>query len=174
MLGALERCGKWLTKFGGHRQAAGLTLARDHIKPFREAITAWADAVLEPDDLRPRLRIDASLRLGAITGDFVEQVVRLEPFGPGNPRPVFHAPRVQVVDGPRRLKDRHLKLAVRQDGRTFRAIAWRAAERETFYQQHRDAVDLAFSLVQNEYNGEASVELSVADARQPAALDDRS
>jgi single-stranded-DNA-specific exonuclease len=171
MLGALERCGRWLTKFGGHRQAAGLTLAREHIKPFRDAITSWADGVLGPEDLRPRLRIDAPLPLGAITGELVEQLVRLEPFGPGNPRPVFHASPVQVVDGPRRLKERHLKMAVRQDGRTLRAIAWRAADREAFYQQHRGALDLAFSLVQNEYNGDTAVEITVADARQPGSTD---
>ncbi len=168
MLGGLERCARWLTRFGGHRQAAGLTLPTAHIKPFREAITAWADEALGPDDLRPRLRIDAPLPLGAITGDLVEQLVRLEPFGPGNPRPVFHAASVQIVDGPRRLKERHLKMAVRQDGRTLRAVAWRAGEREAFYQAHRDAVDVAFSLVQNEYNGDTAVELSVADARPPA------
>lgn len=172
MLGALEQCGRWLTRFGGHRQAAGLTLTPDHVRPFREAVTAWADAVLGPDDLRPRLRIDAPLPLGGITGDLVGQIGRLEPFGPGNPRPIFHADRVQIVDGPRRLKDRHLKMAVRQGSRTFRAIAWRAADREAFYQQHRGAVDLAFSLVQSEYNGEASVELTVADAKEPSALDD--
>jgi single-stranded-DNA-specific exonuclease len=171
MLGALERCGTWLTRFGGHRQAAGLTLARERIKPFREAVAAWADEALGPDDLVPRLRIDAALPLTGITGDLVEQIMNLEPFGPGNPRPVFHATRVQVVDGPRRLKDRHLKLAVRQNGRTFRAVAWRAAERESFYQQHRGAVDLAFSLVRNEYNGETAVELTVADAKQPASVD---
>jgi len=172
MLAALEHCGGWLTKFGGHRQAAGLTLARAHIKPFRSAVTQWADEVLGPDDLRPRLRIDAALPLAGITGDLVEQIVGLEPFGPGNPRPVFQADRVQLVDGPRRLKDRHLKMAVRQDSRTFRAIAWRAAEREAFYEQHRGAIDLAFSLVQSEYNGETAVELTVADARQPAPVDD--
>jgi len=172
MLGALEQCGRWLTRFGGHRQAAGLTLTPDHVRPFREAVTVWADAVLGPDDLRPRLRIDAPLPLGGITGDLVGQIGRLEPFGPGNPRPIFHADRVQIVDGPRRLKDRHLKMAVRQGSRTFRAVAWRAADREAFYQQHRGAVDLAFSLVQSEYNGEASVELTVADAKEPSALDD--
>jgi single-stranded-DNA-specific exonuclease len=171
MLGALEHCASWLTRFGGHRQAAGLTLAPENVKSFREAVTAWADEVLSPDDLRPRLRIDASLPLTGITGELVEQIVRLEPFGPGNPRPVFHANGVRLVDGPRRLKDRHLKMAMRQGSRTFRAVAWRAADREAFFRQHRDALDLAFSLVQSEYNGETAVELTVADARRPAATD---
>jgi len=173
MLGALERCRSHLSTFGGHRQAAGLTMAADQIKPFRDAITRWADEALGPDDLQPRLRIDAPLPFAGITGDLIEELTSLEPHGPGNPRPVFCTAGVEIVDGPRRLKDRHLKMAVRQTGRTFRAVAWRAGEREAFYRQHRQALDLAFSLVQSEYNGQRVVELSVADARQPASVDDR-
>jgi len=172
MIAALEHCKSHLSRFGGHRQAAGLTLSTDRIASFRDTVAAWAEETLRPDDLQPRLRIDALLPLASITGDLVGELVTLEPHGPGNPRPIFCAPGVRIVDGPRRLKDRHLKMAVRQEGRTFRAVAWRAGEREAFYQQHRQRLDLAFSLVQNEYNGQRSVEVSVADARPPASVDD--
>jgi len=78
---------------------------------------------------------------------------------------VFHAAGVEIVDGPRRIKDRHLKLAVRQQGRLFRAIAWRAIERESFYAANRSGLDLAFSLAQNTYRGETTVEFSIVDSR---------
>ena len=82
-----------------------------------------------------------------------------------NPRPVFHAARVEIVDGPRTLKERHLKMTFSQDGRRFRAIAWRAAERADFLESNRAGVNLAFSLDRNEYQGETYLELNVADIK---------
>jgi single-stranded-DNA-specific exonuclease len=163
MLDALERCAEFFLRFGGHRQAAGLTMEAARVPEFRARINAHADAVLDPDDLRPRLRIDGALNLRHITADLVDGLNAMAPFGLANPRPVFHAMPVEIVDGPRPIKDRHLKMTFRQDGRSFRAIAWRAAERAAFLTENRAGVNLAFSLEQNEYQGETYLELSVAD-----------
>ena len=81
------------------------------------------------------------------------------------PPPVFHTSAVQIVDGPRKLKDRHLKISFRQDARTFRAIAWNAAEREPDLTERKDGVELAFSLEKNEFQGETFLELRVEDFR---------
>jgi single-stranded-DNA-specific exonuclease len=94
--------------------------------------------------------------------------VALAPFGAGNPRPVFSAEAAEIVDGPRRLKERHYKMALRHGGRVMRAIAWRGAERHPFLEAHRAPVDVAYSLEQNEFNGETYLELTLADIR-PAA-----
>ncbi len=169
MLDALERCADLFHRFGGHRQAAGLTMDAARVPEFRARINAHADDVLEPDHLRPRLRIDGALNLRHITPDLVDGLNRLAPFGLANPRPIFHAMPVEIVDGPRPIKDRHLKMTFRQDGRSFRAIAWRAAERAAFLTENRAGVNLAFSLEQNEYQGETYLELSVADFK---SLDD--
>jgi single-stranded-DNA-specific exonuclease len=163
MLGGLERCADLFLRFGGHKQAAGLTMEAARLPEFRARINAHADEVLNPDDLRPRLRIDGALNLRHITQDLVDGLNALAPFGLANPRPVFHAMPVEIVDGPRPIKDRHLKMTFRQDGRSFRAIAWRAAERAAFLTENRAGVNLAFSLEQNEYQGETYLELSVAD-----------
>jgi single-stranded-DNA-specific exonuclease len=165
MLGALERCAHLLTRFGGHRQAAGLALGADRIRELRQAVNDVADEVLGPDDLMPRLRIDGDLTFRGITGGVAAGVAALAPFGAGNPRPVFAAHGVEIIDGPRKLKERHLKMALKQDGRIFRAIAWRAAERHDDLTEHKAAIDVAFSLDQNQYNGETFVELSIADFR---------
>jgi single-stranded-DNA-specific exonuclease len=165
MLGALERCADLFVRFGGHRQAAGLTMEAGRVPEFRQRINAWADDVLHPDQLRPRLRIDAPLGLKGITHDLVRGLDALGPFGMGNPRPVFHASPVEIVDGPRPLKERHLKMTFSQEGRRFRAIAWRAAERAEFLDRHRSGVHLAFSLERNEFQGETYLELSVCDIR---------
>jgi single-stranded-DNA-specific exonuclease len=166
LLGALERCGHLFVRFGGHRQAAGLTMDAALIRDLRLAVNEVADETLGPDDLMPRLRIDGDLRFRGISGRVAAEVAQLAPFGVGNPRPVFAARGVEIVDGPRKLKDRHLKMALRQDGRTFRAIAWRGAERHEYLTEHRAALDVAYSLEQNQYNGETHVELTLADARR--------
>jgi len=169
MLGALERCAPMLIRFGGHRQAAGLALEAARIREFRAGVNAVADETLGPEDLMPRLKIDSDLTFRDITGSVAAGVVSLAPFGAGNARPVFAARRVEIVDGPRKLKERHLKMALKQDGRIFRAVAWRSAERYDDLDARRTsggALDVAFSLEQNQYNGETYVELTLADLKK--------
>jgi single-stranded-DNA-specific exonuclease len=149
--------------------AAGLTVEAGAFKAFRAALQSHGDERLGPDDLRPRLRVDARLDLDAIRGRLVEEITALEPFGIGNPRPVFFAGPVEIVEGPRRIKERHLKMSVRHRGRIFRAMAWRAADREPFVAMHRRALDIAFSLTENTFNGETRTELTLADLREPEA-----
>jgi len=163
LLTALESCSDLFLKFGGHKQAAGLTMDAGRVPEFRARINAYADDVIEPDQLRPRLRIDAPLSLKSITHDLMRGLDQLGPFGLSNPRPVFHATGVQIVDGPRTIKERHLKMTFAQEGRRFKAMAWRAAERADFLEQNRDGMNLAFSLDKNEWKGETYLELTVAD-----------
>ena len=80
---------------------------------------------------------------------------------------------VEIIDGPRVLKERHLRMALKHDGRIFRAVAWRAAERHEYLTKHKAAVDVAFSLDANDYNGESFVELTVAVSRWNPILPDR-
>jgi single-stranded-DNA-specific exonuclease len=167
MLAALESCADVMTKFGGHKQAAGLTIDASRVRELRARINDYADERLQPDDLRPRLWIDSALTFRSISAQVASELLALAPFGAGNPNPVFRASGVEVIDGPRLLKERHLKMAFRQDGRVMRGIAWRAAGREDFVAAHRRAIDLAFSLEQDAWNGERYLQLSVADFRAP-------
>jgi len=167
MLAALESCGEVMSKFGGHKQAAGLTIETARIRELRARVNDFADGCLGPDDLRPRLWIDGALTFRSIDEQVVSELAALAPFGAGNPCPIFRTSRVEIVDGPRRLKERHLKMAFRQEGRVFRGIAWRASERESFVAEHRAAIDLAFSLENDTYNGERYLQLSIADFRAP-------
>jgi single-stranded-DNA-specific exonuclease len=167
MLAALESCGELMIKFGGHKQAAGLTIDAARIRELRNRVNDHADGCLEPDDLRPRLWIDGGLAFGGINEQITSELSALAPFGAGNPRPVFRARRVEIVDGPRRIKERHLKMAFKQDGRVMRGIAWRASERESFVTEHKAAIDLAFSLEEDSWNGERYLQLNIADFRAP-------
>ncbi len=165
MLSALEHVHDVFIRFGGHRQAAGLTMDASRVAEFRARINALADERLDPADLVPRLRIDAPLSLRAIGKDLLDGLQAMEPFGLCNARPVFSATPVELTDAPRVMKERHLSMTIRQDGRVFRAIAWRAAERAAMLQEHRQNLALAFSLDRNEYQGETYLQLTVCDIR---------
>lgn len=165
LLQALEHCADLFTRFGGHRQAAGLELPAARLADLRRRLAQYANERLEPGDLAPRLAIDAPLPLTGIDSRLLAGLDALEPFGVGNRRPVFHAEAVEVVDGPRVIKERHLAMTVRQGRARFRAMAWRAAEQEEFVRARRGALDVAFSLTENTWRNETSIELSVADVK---------
>ena len=171
LLAALDHCGELFTKYGGHRHAAGVTIESGRLAELRRRLTAFADERLGPEQLMPRLRVDGRVPLAAITPRTMAGLRAMEPFGAGNPRPVFHSGTLELADAPRVLKSRHLAMRVRQQGRVFRAVAWRMADREDFVRRHGAALDVAFHLTENAWRGERTVELSVADIR-PAASGD--
>ena len=165
LLAALEHCADLFDRFGGHRQAAGLTLPAARLPALRTRLADYANARLAPHDLVPHLAIDAPLPLTDIDARLLAGLEALEPFGIGNPRPVFHAGAVEVVDGPRVVKSGHISMTVRQGRARFRGMAWRAADRREFVRARAGALDLAFSLTENTFRGNTSIELSVADIK---------
>jgi len=171
ILSGLDACKAHLVRFGGHRVAAGLTMERSRIKAFRDAIAAFAEERLGPEDLRPRIRIDGQLGFRQITPRLMDGLRRLAPFGIGNPRPTFWTAGTQVADGPRRLKERHLSMSLRQDGVALRGLFWRAAERASAIEAARTGLDVAYSVDQNTFNGTTYLELTLADVRaaEPSA-----
>jgi len=173
LLAALESCKDVFLKFGGHRQAAGVTLDAARIPELRQRLTRWANDVLGPEDLVPRLRIDSPLGLREIDAGVLDGLTQLGPFGAGNPKPVFRASPIDLVNPPRRMKERHLSLLVRQDGRSFRAVAWRAIDREPYLIANPAGLELAYTLERGEYRGETTTELTVADVRMPVPAETR-
>lgn len=170
MLDALTRCEELFERYGGHRQAAGLTIRAERIGEFRRRMAAWGLEALSPEDLFPRVRVDGDLPLSAIGPEVVEGLARLAPFGMGNPSPVFRSGAARVTAGPKVIKQRHLSFSLSQGSRTYRALMWRGAERAAEIEAQRGALDVAYSLENNHYMGETTIELRVADLRQ--ALDD--
>ena len=112
---ALARCSEHLTRFGGHRHAAGVTLPTSAVARLAESLEQIARERLEPEQLTPRLRIDAVLRPEEIDLRLAAQLRKLAPFGAGNPEPVFVCDEMEALDV-RKLPDRrtggpgHLKL----------------------------------------------------------------
>jgi single-stranded-DNA-specific exonuclease len=170
MLAALESMPDLFIKFGGHRQAAGVTLEAARVPELRARLAEVGAVQLSHDDLRPRLRIDAPLGLRHVSPAVIDALTRMGPFGAANPKPVFRVGPIELIEKPKIIKERHLALLVRHEGRAFRAMAWRAIERHEYLAANRTGLELAYSLEQNEFRGEKVTELSVADVRLPVAV----
>ncbi len=119
LLDALESMRELFAKFGGHSHAAGLTLSADDVDAFRERLNAHASARLTSEDLRPALEIDAVAKLSDLDDRFFAQLQLLEPFGSGNRSPVFAAMGLEVENEPRLMKEKHLRVNLRQGARVL-------------------------------------------------------
>jgi single-stranded-DNA-specific exonuclease len=145
LLNALESMADLFVRFGGHAHAAGVTLDPARVPEFRERFNAYAAARLSAEDLQPRLDIDAALEIREITDESANDVFALAPFGHGNPPPLFAAMNVEVAGAPALWKEKHLKVLVKQHGRTLSLKAWNFAERSGELPAG-GRVDIAFSL----------------------------
>lgn len=124
LLEALESMEDLFIRYGGHRQAAGLTLEAGRIEEFRRRLTRYAAERLRPEDLVARQEFDARLRLDEIDDALAADIQRLAPFGFGNPAPLFAVEDVEVAGEPVFFKENHLRLRLRQNGRTVWVKAW--------------------------------------------------
>jgi single-stranded-DNA-specific exonuclease len=164
LLDALDAMPELLLKYGGHARAAGVTLALENVARFREAFNAYAAARLCPDDFVPQYDIDAVLRLSELNDASAAEVLALAPFGFGNPAPLFAAFDVEVAGPPAVWKEKHLRVMVRQNGRSLSLKAWDFADR--IHELQPGAED-AFSLARG-YPGWCAVLRDVRPARAAA------
>ena len=151
LLEALESMPELFLKFGGHTHAAGLTMHADRVDEFRARFHAHAASRLQPEDFLPRLEIDALIDFAEIHDRSVAEIFRLAPFGCGNPAPVFAALDAEVLAPPVIWKEKHLRLAVRQNGRNMSLKAWNFAERAGALAKGM-RIDAAFSFEEDAYS----------------------
>jgi single-stranded-DNA-specific exonuclease len=129
LLNALESMSGLFVKFGGHMHAAGVTLDCARVEEFRERFNAYAAQCLRPEDFLPCWDVDAVLELRDIHERSVESVFALAPFGHGHELPCFAALNVEVAAAPALMKEKHLRVPLRQNGRTVLFKAWHFADR---------------------------------------------
>jgi single-stranded-DNA-specific exonuclease len=151
LLEALESMSGLFVKFGGHMHAAGVTLDSARVEEFRERFNAYAAQCLRPEDFLPTLDIDAVLELREIDDRTVEGIFALAPFGHGHEPPLFAALGVEVAAAPVVMKEKHLRVTVRQNGRTLTLKAWNCAERAAEFTTGA-RVDVAFQLEEDAYS----------------------
>jgi single-stranded-DNA-specific exonuclease len=124
----------------------------ERIQAMTRELNDHAANALGPEDFLPLLQLDAELALSSITDDFMAELARLEPHGMANPTPVFGAGGTELAADPKVLKERHLKLRLRQGEASFEAVAWRMAELEPSMRRGRP-VDVAYCVEADDYWG---------------------
>ena len=150
---ALEECQDLLQQFGGHTMAAGLSLKLEHLPEFKTRINAAIAEQLNGVLPKPVVRCDREVHISELSLEAWKELQQLEPFGPGNPTPVFMLKNVLCIRPPRTIgnQGRHLKITVKDaenDHPTIDAIGWNMGELAPHIKQNMP-VDIAFTLVKN-------------------------
>ncbi len=172
LVDALVHCSEHLVKFGGHELAAGLSVTRGNLSAFRKAVNAYAREHLSDESLAPALEADIELAPSDVTMDLAENLTLLEPYGIGNPMPVFVMREMYLTECIPISGGKHTRLSVMRDGRYFQAMCFSCSmsELNLFV---GDSVDLLFTVDINEYNGRRNVQLIVRDVRLAASISAR-
>ncbi len=163
----LQHCAEWLQQFGGHRYAAGLTMAAEHLPALQEAFIRYADDRLGPDDMQPVVGLDAVVLLADITEKLVSELTALAPHGSGNPAPVFAAYGVRCASPIRRLgqEGQHARFRVEQDDVSREAIAFQQGDHVAEVAAGGGEFDIAFTPVINTWRDRRTLELQLRDLR---------
>ncbi|MCL5976582.1 MAG: single-stranded-DNA-specific exonuclease RecJ [Nitrospirae bacterium] len=161
--GGLTMCKDILKRFGGHKQAAGLSLLSEDIARFREMISGIAADSVSDDDLMPALHIDASVSMSDVTIDLINEIALLEPFGCGNEEPIFGGKGFEVMQ-PRIVGKNHLKMRLKQNGRSVDSIGFDFGGLLDVV-ENAGAIDAAFHPIINEWDGGKYVQLNLKAIR---------
>ncbi len=168
LLNALESCADLFDQFGGHAAAAGMKLTSANIPELFRRLNEHAESTLTEDDLVPELQIDATVSTATISLEMVNELALLEPFGIGNPKPVFATSGLFLRYEPTVLKEKHLKLYLADsEGRRFEAVWWDGVERSmrrTLAQG--SSIELAYTASENVWQGNRRLQLVVEDLRE--------
>ena len=162
---ALTKCSHLLERFGGHKAAAGLGIAKSNIGAFRREFSSIVAETLEPDDLKPKVLIDAEADLSQLTLEVVEQLSLLEPYGLGNPRPMIEVKNL-LVKGMPRIVGRtggHLQMTVSDGQQALRCIAFNKAELERELHGAGVRLNLACRPSVNDWRDMRSVQLQIEE-----------
>jgi single-stranded-DNA-specific exonuclease len=166
---AIESCSDLLESFGGHMFAAGLTLKKENIKPFRERFEEYVNSTITDEQLMPRIFIDSELYFSEISEDFYKALNQFQPFGPENMSPIFMSTNVFDSGAGRMVgsSGEHLKLDLCQEctgTRTFSAIAFSQANHFEYIKSGKP-FDICYSIEINEFKGTRNLQLNIRDIK---------
>jgi single-stranded-DNA-specific exonuclease len=167
LLDALEGMRELFIKFGGHAHAAGLTLEESSLETLRERMRAWAAERLTPEDLRPTVEIDAVIEFGEIDDALWRALERIAPFGMGNRRPLFAARNVELAGPPQVWKEKHIRIAAKQGGRTLMMKGWGLSDLADELRLVK-TVDIAFE-IDRDFSGNWGLTVRACRACESAA-----
>jgi len=155
-----------LEKFGGHKYAAGLTLDINNLELFQQKFEQVVSSTITEAMLTPVIEIDMPIDFDSITAKFLNILKQMSPFGPENPRPIFEARNVYVFNSLSSFKDRHVRFLAKQSNNenVFQVIGFDMADH---YERLAagDFFRMAFTLEENTYNGNTSIQLRIKDIK---------
>jgi len=160
----LSECQSYLEAFGGHKYAAGLSIRKENIDAFSKRINEIAASSLKKEDFIPKLYIDGGLNVKELNFNLLKEIERLEPFGVGNPEPVFAITDAEVLY-PKIVGSNHLKFKLRQGNAGADAIGFNMGG---FIDRLNDEkVDAAVTPKLNEWQGTLAVQMKIKDIKFP-------
>jgi single-stranded-DNA-specific exonuclease len=156
---ALRQCEPHLIRYGGHKYAAGLSIAPEKIESFRKCLNEVSTEMLTEEDLIPKLNIDAELDLEFITEDLVDILERFSPFGPQNMRPVFVTFGCEIVGTPHIVGKKHLKFRIRKGDNVLDCIGFNQGDFLNKLNYRPMIVDIAYIIEYNIWNGMKRIQI---------------
>jgi single-stranded-DNA-specific exonuclease len=161
---AIHACRAWLLGYGGHFAAAGMTLLPEHVQPFAEAFEKVVAASIPDELLVPEIIIDAPINFAEITPAFFQILLQMEPIGPDNMRPVFITKNVWDTGYSKIVKDAHIRFVLKQNKISLTGIGFNMADKFPILQMNHP-IDVVYTIDENEYNGNTTLQLKVIDIR---------
>jgi single-stranded-DNA-specific exonuclease len=162
---ALKECEGYLSKYGGHKYAAGLSIPPENIQPFRETFIRVTGGKLSREDMIPRLSINAPLELEQINPELLKVLELFAPFGPQNMRPVFITEKLHVWGEPYVVGNNHLRLRVKKAGPVFDCIGFGMGDMMKVLCMRGIRIDLAYVLETNHWNDTYKIQLRLKDIK---------
>lgn len=167
LLKGLDSCAELFEQYGGHAAAAGMRIKQENIEKLQQKLDEHASEHLTSEDLIPEIKIDALISSKTLNLGLVEDLKKLEPFGQGNPKPVFASKNLQLQGDPFVMKDKHLKLRLRdENGKQLEAVWWDGVEKSREQTLKPDSrIELAYTPEANTWNGNTRLQLVVKDLK---------
>lgn len=163
MIDALNKCRDLLNRAGGHALAAGLSLDADNLPQFEERLNSLAFELITEADMAPKIVVDGEIAPSEVSWTLLKELNRLEPFGQGNPEPVFCSSGLEVIDAQRVGSDgSHLKMKVRVETDRIDCIAFGKGDLQPSVHVGRE-VDLCYNIRANSFNGYDNLQLMIKD-----------
>jgi len=161
---AIYECREYLLNFGGHFAAAGLTLLPQNVDAFTKKFNEVVSNTITDEMLIPEIVIDAEINLEEIKQSFYNIILQMEPYGPENMRPIFLAKNIGDTGYSKLLKDLHIKFDLIQNNTRITGIGFNMAEKFEIIKS-KSPFDIVFSLDENEWNGNTSIQLKIIDVK---------
>jgi single-stranded-DNA-specific exonuclease len=161
---AIHACREWLLGYGGHFAAAGMTLLPENVPAFAAAFEKVVSETITKDLLVPEIIIDAPINFSEITPALYQILLQMEPVGPDNMRPVFIARNVYDTGYSKLAKEAHIRFVLKQNNISLTGIGFNMADKFPLLQMNHP-LDIAFTIDENEWNGNTTLQMKVIDIR---------